>query len=83
MGWPDSTLIGARKEENQAGLARLSPLSLTLSLPTRTRTSVLAQKKDTVFSIKYPMTYYDPPTFGVANVSVAVKKKKAAGKKKK
>ena len=40
------------------------------------------KKKAKGFQISYPMTYYDPPSFGVANVSLAAKKN-AKGKAKK
>jgi hypothetical protein len=36
---------------------------------------VLQVKAPSGFQMSYPMTYYNPPTYGVANVSLAVKKK--------
>lgn len=40
------------------------------------------KKKSKGFQVSYPKVYYNPPQYGVANVKVAAKKKKGAGKKK-
>ncbi len=41
---------------------------------------LLQKKKVKGFQIEYPQMYYDPPTFGVANVSLVAKKKAKAKK---